>query len=113
MIPPSSLPAHPPRYASYIFVTSRSLLACVLVHTFCNFMGIPPLDLLSSDAYPRKEDKGNAAKFRLYVLISIAGFMRGWFFFLDPARLAVPGGVVPVVVAPPAIVPAYDYAETL
>ncbi len=40
-------------FSSFLFLRTGNLLACIVAHSFCNFMGFPDLDALFED-FPAK-----------------------------------------------------------
>lgn len=73
-------------YAAYIFVTTRCIVSCILLHMLCNFMGLPPLHLLSAGSRPDVGPR-EASRHRYYMIFGIIAFIKTWNFLLLGAPL--------------------------
>lgn len=52
-------------YSAFIFVKTKSILICIILHAYCNFLGAPTgLGVLFR---PKKLDREYVTKFILYV----------------------------------------------
>lgn len=80
-------------YASYCFIKFGSLVDIVLLHTFCNFMGLPNVSVIFGS--PSMKDYRDLQKtLESCRLISIAAYVLGIFAFIMGFRHSV--GLFPV-----------------
>ena len=47
-------------YVAYVLLLTKSILSCILLHGYCNYMGLPKFNLLFSKNLSLKEKIGNS-----------------------------------------------------
>lgn len=58
-------------YTAFLFLRTGHLIGPVLCHSFCNFMGFPPLDQVPSSKYPRIISASFVAGLVVFLILAV------------------------------------------
>ncbi|KAJ7357410.1 CAAX prenyl protease [Desmophyllum pertusum] len=66
-------------YTAFLFLRTGHLIGPVLCHSFCNFMGFPPIDQVPSSKYPRLISGSFVAGLVLFLVLAVPLTNPSWY----------------------------------